>query len=150
MSAHVSVLSWQNWWQCSDNQLESKRICQAFASYKSVVFKKGSIKKVDTFWVETPILPNIFKNKFQLWKHKNFLKEEWIFLPHGENECARWHILLLAYISLSKFLNFTTEFCPNLHINLSEHNIINGPTSAVPDFGHFQFLHVYEEIRNLH
>lgn len=58
---------------------KSNRICHAFASYKSLVFTKGTIKKADMFSVETLILPNIFKNKFQLWRHRTLLKGEWIF-----------------------------------------------------------------------
>lgn len=51
----------------------------------------------------------------------------------------------------AKFLlNFATEFSFDLYINLSELSIITGPTSAVPDFGHFQFLYVYKETQNLH
>lgn len=56
-----------------------------------------------------------------------------------------YYMLLLVYISPSKFLlNFTIEFCPNLYTNLSEHSVINRPASAVPDFGHLQFLYVYK------
>lgn len=39
---------------------------QLLTSYESLVFIKGSIKKVNMFLEETLILPNIFKNKFQL------------------------------------------------------------------------------------
>lgn len=62
-----------------------------------------------------------------------------------------YYILVLVHISLCKFLlNFTTEFCPHLHINVIEHIVINGHKSSVSDFGHFQFLYAYKEMQNLH
>lgn len=62
-----------------------------------------------------------------------------------------YNIHVLVYISLCKFLlSFTREFCPCLHINLVEHSVINEQESAVPDFGHFQFLYAYNEVRTLH
>lgn len=85
---------------------------------KAWILQKG-LKRGDMFWVETLILPNIFKNSFNSKDIGHFLKSNKFFLLL---QLRKWMCqmtyYMLAYISLSKcLLNWTTKLCPNLYIN---------------------------------
>lgn len=100
---------------------------------QELVFPKGTIKMVDTFWVATWILPNTFKNEFQLGKVGDIFKMgmDLLFIWKWRDQMIHY-IVVLAHMSPCKFLlNFTTEFCSNFNTNSSGQNGISGHKSAV-------------------
>lgn len=54
-------------------------------SYKSLVFKKRSIQKVDTLWVKTLILSNILKNTLNS-NGEEFFKGAFFFFSSSTDE----------------------------------------------------------------